>query len=202
MIRLTLLFAIVAVAAIAGDTPLRVVPDVDYARYAGVWYEIARRPAWFEKNCVSDVTAEYAPRPDGRIDVTNRCRKADGTMNEATGIARRVDGAPRSVLKVRFAPALLTWLPQVWGDYQIMSLAPDYSYALVGTPDRKYLWVLSRTPGIDNRLLQQLLDEARSQGFDVSDLVMPPQGGQTSDACPLPRIATPTAHSCTPVPDN
>lgn len=196
-----------ATSVIAADAPLRVVPDVDFARYAGVWYEIARLPAWFEKKCVSDVTAEYTPRSDGRIDVINRCREANGTIKQATGIARRVDGSPPSVLKVRFAPALLTWLPQVWGDYQIMSLAPDYSHALVGTPDRKYLWILARAPGLDNRVLQQLLNEARSQGFDVSGIVMPPHGGQSSDVssdvCPLPRV-TPSAaaRSCAQVPDN
>jgi apolipoprotein D and lipocalin family protein len=198
--RSAVVVVVVAVAAFAGNAPLRVVPDVDFARYAGVWYEIARLPAWFENSCVSDVTAEYAPRPDGRIDVINRCRKADGTMKQATGIARRVDGSPPSVLKVRFAPALLTWLPQVWGDYQIMSLAPDYSYALIGTPDRKYLWILARTPAVDHGVLQQLLDQARAEGFDVSNILMPPHRALTSDLCPLPRVSPSAARSCTSVP--
>lgn len=165
-----------AAAAQAAETPLRVVPEVDFTRYGGVWYEIARLPAWFEKSCASDVTAEYRPRPDGRIDVINRCRESDGTMKQATGVARRVDGRPPSVLKVRFAPAFLTWLPQVWGDYQIISLAPDYSLAMVGTPDRKYLWILARSPQVDQRAVQALLDDARAQGFDVSTILMPPHG--------------------------
>ena len=160
----------------AATAPLRVVPDVDLSRYQGRWYEIARLPNWFEKSCARDVTAEYMPRDDGRITVVNRCRQSDGTMKSAEGIARRVDGQPPSVLKVRFAPAILSFIPQVWGDYQIIALAPDYSHAVVGTPDRKYLWVLARTPRLDPSVYRTLLDDARAQGFDVDRLVMPPNG--------------------------
>lgn len=174
-LALLLCFAGLAASLTAAEPPLRVVPEVDFGRYAGRWYEIARLPNRFEKNCASDVTADYTPREDGRITVTNRCRDAGGRMKDVTGVARRVDGQPPSVLKVRFAPAFLTWIPQVWGDYQIIALASDYSYALVGTPDRKYLWILARTPRLDQRVYGMLLDDARSQGFDVSKMEMPPQ---------------------------
>jgi len=147
---------------------LHVVPDVDLARYAGIWHEVARLPNRFQKKCVGDVTADYTLRPDGRITVLNRCRTAEGTFIEAKGIARRANPKqPNSILKVRFAPAFLSFLPQVWGDYQIMTLSPDYEHAVIGAPSRNYLWILSRSPEIDPGTYQKLVDEARQQGFNV-----------------------------------
>ncbi|MDQ3920158.1 MAG: lipocalin family protein, partial [Acidobacteriota bacterium] len=78
---------------------------------------------------------------------------------------------PNSRLKVRFAPGLLSFLPFVWGDYQIIELAPDYSHALVGEPGRKYLWILSRTPRMDEATYRRLTERAASEGFDVSRLI-------------------------------
>ncbi len=151
--------------------PLRVVPNVDYQRYAGTWFEIARLPNRFERRCARDVMATYVPRHDGRVTVVNRCRRADGSTDEATGVARRVDGRPPSVLQVRFAPAFLSFLPFVWGDYQIIDLGTDYDYAVVGTPSRSYLWILAREPLLKPDLYIRLTDRARVQGFDVSRLV-------------------------------
>ena len=111
--------------------PVRTVPFVDLDRYAGDWFEIARFPNRFQRQCVGDVRASYARRPDGRLDVVNRCRTADG-QTEARGVARIVDERTFARLKVRFAPAWLSWLPLVWGDYWIIGLAADYSWAVVG----------------------------------------------------------------------
>jgi len=174
--RLTLLVAVAVIAAlplalVAADTPLRVVPDVDLTRYAGTWYEIARLPNRFQAKCAGEVVAAYELHSDGRIVVTNRCRTTTGDVTVATGIARRVDGRPASVLEVRFAPAFLSFLPAVWGDYQIIALGTDYDHAVVGTPDRKYLWVLSRTPRMDQTLIRRLLEDAKGQGFDVAKIV-------------------------------
>jgi len=149
---------------------LRVVPAVDYQRYAGTWYEIARIPNRFQKVCASDVTATYTVRQDGRIDVTNRCRESTGGIREASGVARRVDGQPPSVLQVRFAPASLSFLPMVWGDYHIIALEPDYDHAVVGAPNRAYLWILARRPEMDPGLYRRLTDAAGEQGFDVAAL--------------------------------
>lgn len=160
-----------AVPLSARSTPLSVVPSLDYARYCGTWFEIARLPNRFQAICAGDVTATYVQRPDGRIDVTNRCRESSGRLREAAGVARRVDGEPSSVLKVRFAPAILSFLPMVWGDYQVLALGQDYDYAMVGAPDRSYLWVLSRTPTIDPQVFRRLVADAESQGFEVSALV-------------------------------
>ena len=142
-----LLFASLLMATTAqGPATVRTVPAVDLDRYAGDWFEIARYPNRFQRACAGEVRASYARRPDGRIDVVNRCASADGSIIEARGIARVVDTETRAKLKVRFAPAVLSFLPFVWGDYWIIGLGDDYTWAVVGTPDRKYLWILARTP--------------------------------------------------------
>ncbi|MGJ7544326.1 lipocalin family protein [Variovorax sp. LT1R16] len=154
--------------------PLQAVAPVDIKRYAGLWHEQARLPNRFQKNCAGPVTAEYTPLADGTVEVRNRCIRPDGNFDEAVGSARVVPmagqpGAGR--LEVRFAPAWLSWLPAVWGDYWILKLDRDYEVALVGTPDRDYLWVLSRNPVLDEAALQVELDYARSLGFDVDKVV-------------------------------
>ncbi len=175
---LLLLFAALLVKAERKEKePLRVVPAVDLPRYAGLWYEVARLPNRFEEKCAGDVTAEYTLKASDRLKVVNRCRKKDGRMTEAVGEAKLADGkGPNSRLKVRFAPSFLSFLPFVWGDYQIIELAPDYTYAVVGAPDRKYLWVLSRTPRMDEGVYQRLLEAARAQGFDTGRMIRTKQG--------------------------
>jgi apolipoprotein D and lipocalin family protein len=163
-----LLAATVAAPLRAEPPPLRVVDAIDLARYAGTWYEIARLPNRFQDDCAGEVVASYERRDDGRLSVTNRCRTADGRTRRASGVARRVEGRPTSVLQVRFAPAILGFLPAVWGDYQVIALGADYDHAMVGTPDRAFLWILSRTPRLEPGLYQRLLEEAKEQGFDVS----------------------------------
>ena len=158
------------------DRPLSVVTDVDLTRYAGLWYEIARLPNRFQKKCAKDVTAHYTLRTDGKISVLNQCRLEDGTLIKAAGVARRAGkGTPDSMLKVRFAPAILSFIPQVWGDYQILALSPDYRYAVVGSPDRSYLWILSRSPEMDPGTYRKLVEECRQQGFNVERLQRTPQ---------------------------
>lgn len=154
--------------------PLQVVAPVDIKRYAGLWHEQARLPNRFERNCTGRVTAEYTPLDDGTVQVRNRCVMADDSVDESTGSARVIPvagqpGAGR--LEVRFAPAWLSWLPIVWGDYWILKLDRDYEVSLVGTPDREYLWLLSRTPRLDESTIAANLDYARSLGFDVDKVV-------------------------------
>lgn len=157
----------------------RTVPSVDLTQFAGTYYEIARYPNKFQKRCSGDVTATYALRPDGRIDVVNRCRTADGSMVEARGVAKRAKNhAGNARLKVRFAPAFLSWLPQVWGDYWIIGLATDYSYAVVGDPARQYLWILSRVPRLPDLSYRQAVQIAEANGFDAARLVATPQDGR------------------------
>ena len=152
---------------------VRTVERVDLDRYLGEWYEVARFPNRFQDQCAGDVVATYSRRDDGRIEVVNRCRLADGTVDEAAGVARVVDAATNAKLKVRFAPGWLSWLPRVWGDYWIIGLADDYSWATIGSPDRK--WILSRTPELDATRLHAAREAARANGFDLGRLVMTPQ---------------------------
>ena len=159
-----------AAAPAQTQPPVRVVPLVDLDRYAGDWFEIARFPNRFQRQCVGDVRATYARRSDGRLDVVNRCRTAEGET-EARGIARIVDERTFAKLKVRFAPSWLSWLPVVWGDYWIIGLAPDYSWAVVGDPGRDYLWILARASHLDDASGAAARAAAQDNGFDVERLV-------------------------------
>lgn len=169
MIALLVLSAVFGAGATT-VAPLTVVTNLVPERYAGRWYEIARLPNRFQTKCAGEVTAEYALRPEGGFTVVNRCRDGSGQTTDAAGVARAVRGAPPSVLQVRFAPALLSLLPFVWGDYQVLALDDAHTYSVVGTPDRKYLWILSRTPQIDSDRYTRLVAIAGEQGFDVSKI--------------------------------
>lgn len=164
-------------AALQPERRMTPVATVDLERYAGRWYEIARYPNRFQRDCVGNTSAEYAPRPDGRVTVTNRCRQKDGRMKEAVGVARWRENPPRdATLKVRFAPAWLSFIPQVWGDYWILALPGDYRYVVVGEPSREYLWMLSRTPVMTEADFMAAVAAAEAQGYDASKLVKTPQG--------------------------
>lgn len=150
--------------------PVRTVDAVDLDRYVGDWFEIARYPNSFQRKCTGDVVASYSKRADGRLDVINRCRAADGGMTEARGIARVVDSRTSAKLEVRFAPGWLSFLPFVWGDYWILGLPDDYSWAVVGSPDRKYLWILARKADLGADQYASALAAARANGFDTERL--------------------------------
>jgi apolipoprotein D and lipocalin family protein len=171
-------FAIALTLPAAQDTsrgPVRPVANVDLARYAGRWHEVARFPNRFQAKCAAETTADYELLPNGQVRVVNACRRADGGTSRAEGRARlaRRDG-PSSMLKVRFAPQFLSFLPMVWGDYWILDVTADYQAALVGAPNREYLWILSRTPQLDEATYQRMVAAAATQGFDVARLVKSP----------------------------
>ncbi len=156
----------------AQSQPVTPVPHVDLARYAGRWYEVARFPNRFQASCVGETTADYTVLRNGQIRVVNSCATASGGRAQAEGRARLAQpGGRTSTLKVRFAPAWLSFLPIVWGDYWILDLTDDYGAALVGSPDRKYLWILARTPVLDEPTYQRMVATAAAQGFDVARLV-------------------------------
>ncbi|MEJ2545696.1 MAG: lipocalin family protein, partial [Calditrichaceae bacterium] len=114
---------------------------VDLNRYVGVWYEIAKIPNRFQKQCVSNTTATYSMNEDGTIKVINRCLQDDGSEDEAIGEARVVDTTSYAKLEVSFVSIFCVHL--FWGDYWIIGLDESYQYAIVGTPSRKYGWILS-----------------------------------------------------------
>lgn len=147
------------------------VQSVDLNKYAGVWYELARYPNKFQDQCMSDVTAEYVIEKNGNITVINKCKTANGGTDEAKGKARIKDKQTNAKLEVRFAPRVLSILPNVWGDYWILDLGRDYDYALVGSPDRKYLWILSRTKQIEQAKYESMMQIAKDEGFNPDKLV-------------------------------
>jgi apolipoprotein D and lipocalin family protein len=149
----------------SSDTKLQVVGSVDVNRYAGTWYEIARLPASFEKG-LKCTSATYVLREDGRIVVINKGRKISDPSNvkEAKGIAWIPDKNQPGKLKVRFF-----W--PFTGDYWILFLDPDYRFVMVGAPDLKYLWILSRTRQMDEPDFLMLTGMAKEMGFDLSPLI-------------------------------
>ncbi len=169
----TVILLLAGTATLADATqPRAVVPSVDLSRYAGKWYEIARLPNRFQKNCVGEVAATYSLLANNQMKVVNKCRQKNGQTMRAEGQARLANkSGPNSKLEVRFAPAWLSWLSAVWGDYWIIDLADDYSYAVVGTPDRKYLWILARAPNLDEAMYQRIIQQTAAQGFAVAQVV-------------------------------
>lgn len=160
-----------------GLPPLQTVPNVDLQRYLGTWYEIASYPQRFQKGCTG-TTAHYALKEDGTIAVTNRCRKGslDGEEEVANGRARVTDKATNAKLEVSF-------FGPFWGEYWILELAEDYSHAVVGHPSRDYLWILSRTPVMEQAtydgLLERLKEEHKYDLQRLNKTVQPGgEGGQ------------------------
>jgi apolipoprotein D and lipocalin family protein len=149
-------------------TDLRLPPDtveqVDLERYLGKWYEIASFPASFQKDCYC-TTATYTDLGREAVGVVNACRKGSptGPMDVARATAYPVPDTGNAQLKVEF----------FWpfkGDYWIVALDPDYRYAMVGHPNKKYLWILSRTPTMDEETYEHLLGVARAKGYEVENL--------------------------------
>ena len=151
------------------------VPHVELDRYLGTWYEIARLPMRHEPREYTDITATYSLQPDGKVKVDNRARDAEDEVKQSVGEAEVVEGSGSAKLEVSFMPDGLKWVPFTKGDYWILRLDPDYRTALVGSPDRKYLWLLARTPRIEPDTRARYLALARAQGFDLSPLIETPQ---------------------------
>lgn len=167
---LGLLLALAGTAQAAQDAPLQTIERLEVPRYMGVWFEVAKFPNWFQRKCVSDTRAEYSVLAPGRVRVLNRCRLASGEFDQALGEARQLGGEQSPRLQVRFAPAWLTWLPVVWGDYWVIDLEDDYQLVAVSEPKRQYLWVLSRTPEVDPQRYALLMERLRAQGLDTDRL--------------------------------
>jgi apolipoprotein D and lipocalin family protein len=177
VISIITLFLIMSGKTMAQE-PLQVttVEHVDLNRYCGTWYEIARFPNRFQRKCACCTSAEYTLLADGKIKVVNRCLKADSSLSVTEGIAKKEDPKGSNArLKVRFAPSWLGWIPYVWGTYWIIDLAPDYSYAVVGEPSRKYLWILSRTKNIEESEYGEIISRLNGMGYDTDKLIMTDQ---------------------------
>jgi apolipoprotein D and lipocalin family protein len=141
---------------------LETIPGLDVARYMGTWYEIAAIPSSFEKGC-HNVMATYTLQPDGKIRVVNSCRKhrLDGPVKQVVGKAWMPDPDEPGKLKVSF------FLPWLAADYWILELGRKYEYAVIGSPNRKFFWILNRTPKMDEKLLQSLMQRIEDWHFNA-----------------------------------
>ena len=166
MKRLFITALLASQSLMAADLPpVQSVPQVDLARYVGTWHEIARFPMYFQNQCVGDVTANYSKMDNGKIKVINRCRTKEGEFDQAEGSASVVENTGNAQLKVSF----------FWpfrADYWIIGLDPEYRWAVVGNPNRKYLWILSRSETMAPSDLALAKASAAAQGFDLTKLMM------------------------------
>jgi apolipoprotein D and lipocalin family protein len=160
----------------AATASLQAIASLDVPRYLGRWYEIAKFPNRFQQQCVADTSADYSLLPDGSLQVLNQCRRSNGEMQQALGAARQVGGGNSARLQVRFAPAWLSLLPFVWGDYWVIDLDADYQLVAVSEPRREYLWILSRSQKPDPARYAALLDRLRGMGFSLERLEITRQG--------------------------
>lgn len=162
----------------SASTPTTV-DSVDLEQYAGTWYEIGRLPMYFQRNCASDVTATYTGKTDGSgITVLNKCNGEDGTAITAEGLAKPADNTG-SKLRVSFLPSWIRWLPVGRADYWVLARDADYQTALVGTPDKEYLWLLARSPNITQQTYAKYREIAQQQGYDLKEFKLTTQTNQT-----------------------
>lgn len=154
---------------------LATVGTVDLKQYSGKWFEIARYPNKFQKQCVGNTTATYTVKNNDKVEVLNQCVKKDGTVDDAKGEARIVDKKSNAKLEVRFAPKVLSFIPAVWGDYWIIDLDENYKYAAIGDPKREYFWILSREAEMNDATYQNILRRAEAKGFNPAKVVKTPQ---------------------------
>ena len=142
-----------------------VVKNLEIEKYLGLWYEIARYDHKFERGLVG-VTANYSMREDGKIKVVNAGYKntLDGERSEAIGKAKIPNPDVPSKLKVSFF-----WI--FYADYFVLELDKDYQWAVIGSRSDNYLWILSRTPEMEESIYNDLLNKLKSRGYDVSKLI-------------------------------
>lgn len=158
------------------ENDVTAIPHLDLERYLGDWFEVGRLPLKFEDRGARDITASYSIDDDGSVRVDNRCINEEGSPTQAIGRAVP-DGDSTSRLKVSFLPEGLRWIPFTTADYWVLRIDGEYRYALVGTPDHKYLWLLARDPGVSQEVEEEYLAQARRQGFNLGEWIRPVQSG-------------------------
>lgn len=161
------LIVMFAMNIFAQQKELKTVDYVDLKKYAGLWYEVAKIPNRFQSQCVKGTTARYTLKENGVIEVVNSCFDEDNELDKTEGVARVVDKKSNAKLEVSFF-SILGWRP-VWGDYWIIGLGETYQWAIVGTPTRKYGWILARQPKLDNETLEKIYSILKEQGYNPQD---------------------------------
>lgn len=165
LISLSIIFLMSCASSQNKDLPpLTTVKQVDLNKYVGLWYEVAKIPNSFQDQCAYGTTAEYKIDEDGDIIVTNSCYDEEGTLDVAEGLAKVVDKKSNAKLEVSFVSFF--GIRPFWGDYWIIGLDENYQWAVIGTPNRKYGWVLGRTPSLSDETMQEIFDILKSQNYD------------------------------------
>lgn len=174
---LAISFGTLQAPATSGATtpePIAALASLNIPAYMGTWYQVAWFPNRFQKQCVSDTAATYRRLPAGEgVEVINRCRLEDGSLDSVVGLARpagseiRGDQLEPAKLEVSFLPRLLRWIP-AWGAYWVMQRADDGRYVVIGEPSRQYLWVLSRTPRLAPPDETAIRSQLAQQGYDLT----------------------------------
>jgi len=163
-----------ACASVDSVEALPTATSVDLSRYAGKWYEVARLPMWAQRHCLQS-TAEYSLLESGEIAVRNACVTAEGKEQSIEGKATIVDRAHRAKLNVVFdqwaAKLVAFFTSSDEGNYWILRVDPEYRHAIVGTPDREYLWILARTPSLPEDTYQELVAFSQRLGFTTENLI-------------------------------
>lgn len=170
-----LILMVTACASVGSVEELPTATSVDLSRYAGKWYELARLPMWAQRHCLQS-TAEYSLLESGEISVRNACITAEGKEESIEGVATTVDRAHRAKLNVVFDHwaaklAALFFTSSDDGNYWILRVDPEYRHAVVGTPDREYLWILARTPNLQESTYQELVAFSQGLGFTTEKLI-------------------------------
>ncbi|KAF1025479.1 MAG: Outer membrane lipoprotein Blc [Acinetobacter bereziniae] len=166
------LCSVASVAKAANDSvnQIKTVDNIDITKYMGKWYEVAHLPNYFQRKCSANTAAEYSLNQDKTVKVLNSCQNKNGNLQSSQGLAKSINDG-NSKLKVSFMPKGLQWVPFTKGDYWILRIDPEYKVALVGGPSKKYLWILSRTPHIDETTYVSYLETAKNLGYDTHNLI-------------------------------
>ncbi len=162
-----LICALSSISIYAQSSVPKTVDYVDLKKYVGLWYEVAKIPNRFQSECVKETTAKYTLKANGEIEVINSCIDEKGKIKKTEGVARIVDNKTNAKLDVSFF-SILGWRP-IWGDYWIIGLDENYQWAIVGTPSRKYGWILARKPQLDNGTLEKIFMILKEQGYNPKD---------------------------------
>jgi apolipoprotein D and lipocalin family protein len=180
--------ALLLMPAAASSASMDVTPvqSLDVSRYMGSWHEIAAIPQFFQRKCVRDTRATYSLDPgQPLIIVENVCTRDDGGKERVLGRARPVEGQAASRLEVTFLDLFGEYRFWVAADYWVIALDPQYRWAVVGHPTRRYGWVLSREPRLAPVVLAEIIGRIKSQGYDACQFVVTPQTGGLSVRRPL-----------------
>ena len=167
---IVLLLLSISISCIAKGTDLRTAEYVDVSKYIGKWYAVSALPQFFTRKCLAQ-TAEYEIINEQTISVLNTCLKSHKKVTTINGQAVVTNAASNAELEVTFNN-FFTRLFRVKGDYNIIKLDADYKYVLVGSRDRKSLWILSRTETMPKADYDEYVEEAKLQKFDTSKLIL------------------------------